>query len=157
MVKKVNVRNEFISVPIKDLECASDLVRAAAIRYRKLTNRDLNITGELGEILVCTNRKIKTKKLKLVASQISPGYDAVDKNGKTYQIKSRLGQPGPGTKLSKFSKHHFDFAILLILRKSDYRIEELWEASWSDLSPVLNTFRDNKIRIGEFKRVARKL
>src|SRR3989338_4701641 len=95
-------------------------VVSVALKYEKLTGRNLGITGEVGELLVC--QKLK---LKLSADPLTAGYDAVDKNRKRYQIKTRRAHNDRG-RISSFSKHGFDYAVLITLGKN-YKISGLWQ------------------------------
>ena len=121
-----------------------------AINYEKLTGRKLGITGEIGEILTCNKLN-----LKLLTNPISEGYDAIDKNNKKYQIKTRRGNPNKG-RLSRFSEHPFDYAILAIL-DDNYDITELWQVPFRKLKPALDRHPRRNPSVREFKRLAEKI
>lgn len=114
-----------------------------AMKYENLTGRKLEITGEVGEILVCNckERKLKELKLKLAANQQTPGYDAVDKNGKKYQIKTRRAINWDRRYLGrvKFSMHKFDYAIFAILN-NEYELKELYKISYKKLTRILERY-----------------
>ena len=122
-----------------------------AIDYEKLTGRKLGITGEIGEILTCDKLG-----LKLLANPISSGYDAIGKNNKKkYQIKTRRGDSNKG-RISRFSKHPFDYAILTIL-KSNYDIRGLWQVSFPKLKPILDRCKRRNPSVTKFKSLAKKI
>lgn len=117
-----------------------------AIEYDKLIGRNLGITGEVGEILAC--RKLG---LKLLKNPISVGYDAIDENEKfSYQIKTRRVK---GRNLSGvtgiFSKHHFDYSVLLILDE-DYKILKIYQTEHKKLNQILERRRRRNPTIRQF-------
>jgi len=109
----------------------------AALLYEDVTNgkRKLGITGEIGEILVCHQLAFK-----LVSDPRSEGFDAIDKDGKHVQIKTRRseseGLPRIVGRVSRFSDHKFDYALLAILDKK-YRLCQIWRASYNKLRPII--------------------
>ena len=109
----------------------------AALMYENVTRgkRKLGITGEVGEILVCNQLR-----LKLVSDPRSEGFDAIDKSGKRIQIKSRRseseGLPKISGRVSRFSKHRFDYAILAILDK-EYNLCQAWRIFYKKLKPII--------------------
>lgn len=125
---------------------------SAALEYeKKLTGRKLGITGEIGEVLTCHDQKLKKFKLELLENPLSAGYDAVDKNKKSYQIKTirkvnwkrrRVGEVGT------FSKHKFDYALLSLLNEG-YEIKEIYRAGFKKLSPILRR-KNYRISIQKF-------
>ncbi len=117
----------------------------SAIKYEKLTGRKLGITGEIGEFLVCKKLKLKFLKNPQVA-----GHDAVDTRGKKYQIKSRRVSHQKG-RIGRFSKHKFDFAILVVLDEN-YKILEIWKTSYKKLKPILD--RNIKPGFSQFKSIS---
>ena len=121
-----------------------------AIEYEKLTGRKLGITGEIGEVLVCDKLK-----LKLLANPLSAGYDAIDKICKRYQIKTRRVEHGR-SRIGRFSKYAFDYAILAILDRN-YKILELWRAEFEKLKPILDRQRRRNPSLREFKKVSKRI
>ena len=65
-----------------------DVAILAAKAYRKLTDKPLGITGEVGEVLAARLLKLTLKDAR------QPGYDAVGKDGRRVQIKARIILPG---------------------------------------------------------------
>ena len=97
-----------------------------ATQYEEIIDhkRKLGITGEIGEVKACFRYG-----LKLVLDSQSAGYDAIDAEGLRVQIKTRRSELGKKltnpTRLSSFSKHEFDYCLLLLL-DNNYDIYEVW-------------------------------
>ncbi|MDO8558509.1 MAG: hypothetical protein Q7S09_04995 [bacterium] len=123
---------------------------SAELEYEKLTGRKLGITGEVGELLTC--QKLK---LNLVANPLIAGYDAIDKKGRRYQIKTRHGHSDRG-RTSRFSEHDFDYAVLVILDKK-YKVSGLWQTTYKKLRPVLKRLKRRNPSLREFKRISKEL
>ena len=87
-----------------------------ALAYEAATHgkRKLGITGEVGEVLVCHQLG-----LRLMLDPRSVGYDAIDREGKHVEIKTRRsesdGLPRDIGRVSSFSEHEFDYALLCLL------------------------------------------
>ena len=81
-----------------------------------------NIVGEYAELLATSSLGLT----KCVASQ--PGYDAIDANGKTYQIKSRwMNSFGSGSGKEEFGKFKLtgeegpiDYLVLVVFLGDDF-------------------------------------
>lgn len=144
-----------IPITSKIKKVVIDVIRIA-ILYEKLTGRKLGITGEVGEILVCSHKKFKPLGLKLLSDPISAGYDAVDKRGNCYQIKARRGGKTNAARLSRFSNHKFHFAVLAIFDKN-YKIKELWQVSYKKLLPIIQKCTHRNPSLGQFKRAAKQI
>lgn len=143
-MKTIKITNQILKVVKK--------VISVALEYEKLTGRKLGITGEVGEVLVCDNRK-----LKLLNDPLEAGYDAIDNESKHYQIKARRSNnTNPGARIGRFAKHKFDYAILAFL-EFDYSIKELWRATYKDLLPVIKRHERRNPSVNEFLRVAEKI
>lgn len=108
-----------------DLEGTIDAAISAAIRYRELTGKTLGITGEVGEFIVA-----KLLKLKLADAR-QEGYDAVGKDGRLVQIKSRCVPPktNPGHRVPQIRLNHRWDTVVLILMTLNYEPLEIWEAA----------------------------
>jgi hypothetical protein len=125
-----------------------------AVKYGKITKnkRKLGITGEVGEVFAC-----KQFGLKLILDSQSAGFDAIDKNGSRVQIKTRRSESGKSlrdlTRLSRFSRHEFDYCLLLLLDEN-YQIYELWKADYKDLLPLIEKQKNRNPSLGSFKKVA---
>lgn len=109
----------------------------AALIYENVTDgkRKLGVTGEVGEILVCRQLGIK-----LVLDPRSEGFDAIDKDGKHVQIKTRRseskGLPRIVGRVSRFSNHKFDYALLALLDR-EYKLCQIWRVAYSKLKPII--------------------
>jgi len=129
----------------------------AALAYEKETGdcRKLGITGEVGEVLTCYQLG-----LKLVCDPRASGYDAINKQGKKVQIKTRRsegkGLPRDVGRLSSFSKHEFDYALLVLLDHS-YKVCEIWRADYRELKPIIERQKRRNPNLAYFKRVAKKI
>ena len=129
----------------------------AGLSYEKATDgrRKLGITGEVGELLAC-----KQLGLKLVLDTRSEGFDAIDKRGLRVEIKSRRseseGLPRDVGRTSSFSKHKFDYAILVCLDKK-YRLREIWRADYRRLRQIIEKQKRRNPNLASFKRVGEKI
>ena len=126
------------------------------LEYEALSdgNRGFEITSEIGEVKACELRK-----LKLLADPNHAGYDALD-GSKKVQIKARRSRvdelPKSAGRLSKFSEHPFDYALLVLLTKS-YMVAEIWKATYKKLKPVIDKPKGRNPAISAFKKVAHKV
>ena len=132
---------------VKIIEIKQSLVKKvgdaieAALMYEEATQgkRKMGITGEVGEIMVC--HKLKDLGLKLVTDPRSQGFDAIDKNGKRVQIKTRrsesAGEPKLVGRMSRFSEHPFDYALLAFLDKK-YNLCRVWKLSYDKVMNIKN-------------------
>jgi len=119
----------------------------AALEYEKLTRRRAGITGEVGEFLVC-----KKLNLSLVVNQINAGYDALDKEEKRYQIKTRrITNNHIAGRIGSFSKHKFDYAVLAILDKG-YELKKIYKMSYKKLVSISGRHRRRNPPVREFIR-----
>lgn len=129
----------------------------AALAYESATggNRKLGITGEVGEILVCYQLG-----LRLMLDPRSVGYDALDSGGRRVQIKTRRseskGLPRDAGRVSRFSEHEFDYALLGLL-DHQYRLCEIWQADYDDIMPIVGTQKRRNPNLSLFKRVAHRV
>jgi hypothetical protein len=117
-----------------------------AVEYENITGRKLGITGEIGELSACDVLGWELNENPQVA-----GYDALDKNRKRYQIKSRRVDHKKG-RIGRFSEHKFDFAILVVLDEN-YKILEIWETSYKKLEPILDEKRNPSF--SKFKKISK--
>lgn len=127
----------------------------AAIAHQKAVGgkRKLGITGEVGEVLVC-----KTLGLRLMREDRSEGFDALDAEGKRVQIKTRRseseGLPRDVGRISTFSRHEFDYALLAIL-DHDYKLCEIWKAKYEDILPIIEKQKRRNPTLAAYKKVGR--
>jgi len=114
--------------------------------------RKTGITAEVGEIYACYHLK-----LHMWADQKAKGFDAFDRRGLQVQIKTRRsekeGLPSDLDRLSSFSKHHFDYVVLVILNP-DYSLAEMWRAEYRDVLPLIEKHKRRNPNLSSFKKVA---
>ncbi len=150
--------SEVKTIPISDetLAATKSVIRAA-LRYERVTGgtRKVGITGEVGEVLACHQLG-----LRLAVDPRSQGFDAVDADGKHVQIKTRrsesAGLPRNAGRLSRFSKHPFDYALLVLLDRQ-YRLAEIWRADFEDLLPLVDKEKRRNPSLSAFKRAANRI
>ena len=129
----------------------------AALVYETATHgkRRLGITGEVGELLVCHQLG-----LKLVLDSRSEGFDAVDKDDLRVQIKTRRseseGLPRDAGRTGSFSKHEFDYTLLILLDHK-YQLCEIWRADYNKLKPIIEKHKRRNPNLSSFKRVGEKI
>ena len=84
------------------------------------------------------------------------GFDAVDTKGRCVQIKTRRSEsddlPKDGGRLSKFSVHECDYALLGILN-SEYKLVAVWKADFSKLKPIILKHKRANPTIRQFKSI----
>ena len=111
----------------------------------------LGITGEVGDIKACFKYNLKLAKITQ-----SPGYDAVDEDGKKVQIRTRRIVSGTKTidskRLSTFTKDKFDYCLLVFLDK-EYDIDEVWKTESAALDPIIWQLPERNPTITAFKQV----
>lgn len=138
---------------IKRIEFAIE----SALSYEKemCGKRKLGITAEVGEILACYHLGIK-----LVLDPRSEGFDAIDKDGRLVQIKTRRseseGLPRDAGRVGSFSKHKFDYALLVLL-DNNYKLCEIWKADYNKLKPIIDHQKRRNPNLSYFKRVSEKI
>ena len=129
----------------------------AALIYEAATHgkRKLGITGEVGELLACHQLG-----LKLVLDYLSKGFDAVTEDGLRVQIKTRRsdseGLPRNAGRTGHFSKHEFDYALLVLL-DNKYQLCEIWRADYNKLKPIIEKQKHQNPSLLSFKRVGEKI
>lgn len=132
------------------MDAAASAISAELV-YQRATNcgRKFGITGEIGEILIC-----RALGLEMVGDPRSEGFDAIDAEGQRVQIKSRRGEngelPKDSGRLSKFSAHECDYALLGILGR-DYKLVAIWKADFSRLKPIVGKHKGANPTIRQFK------
>jgi hypothetical protein len=130
-----------------------DMAIKIALDYEKAMNgkRNLGITGEVGEVLVCDQLK-----LKLVLDSRSEGFDAIDKDGKHVQIKTRRSESGElprnAGRTGSFSKHPFNYAVLALL-DHNYQLCEIWRANYTKLKPIIEKQKRRSPSLSSFKNI----
>lgn len=108
----------------KLLEIISN-AKTAAIAYYELMGKPLGITGEIAE---CEAARLLDLEL---AEARSPGYDAIDKNGKRIQIKARRIAKDRRNKSQRVGSIKLDHAwdsVMLVLMDEQYDVFAIYEA-----------------------------
>lgn len=117
-----------------------DLIKLYTDCISELKNRGIartnSITGELGEHIVAEyyNNSPELPKLTLVDTGVQ-GYDAYDRKGKRYSIKTCTGNTtggffslnDKGTQIIK--NKEFDFVVICKLTK-EFELEAIYELNW---------------------------
>jgi hypothetical protein len=143
------------TIPIKKAMLTA--VKAAirgSLAYERATggNRKIGITGEIGEVLACNQLG-----LRLCVDPRSKGVDAVDRKGRRVQIKTRRsesgGLPNDAGRIGTFSRHPFDYALLVILDR-EYRLAQIWQAEQARVSPLIDRQKRRNPNLAAFKRLA---
>jgi hypothetical protein len=134
------------------VDAAASAIKAELV-YQAATNcgRKFGITGEIGEILVC-----RALGLRMVEDPRSEGFDAIDSKGLCVQIKTRRAESGKlpkdGGRLSTFSAHECDYALLGILSR-DYELVAVWRADFGRLKPIIGKHKRANPTIRQFKTI----
>ena len=112
---------------LSTLDGTIEVAKAAARRYRELTGKPLGITGEVGEVLAARLLELE------LADARQAGYDAVGRDGRRVQIKSRCILPNakPGQRLGSIRLDHKWDTVALILMDQNFEPLAIYEASRS--------------------------
>ena len=117
--------------------------------------RRLGITGEVGEVLIC-----KQFKLRMMADPRSEGYDAIDTAGQRVQIKTRRSETGDTPKnsgrLSRFSEHKYDYVLFGIL-DAKYRLTRVYRADYEVIEPIIAKNKRRSPSLSAFIKAARQI
>lgn len=152
-LKKMAGQDQTVAVTGRMLKATRRVIKAA-LDYENATGgmRKVGITGEVGEVLCC-----KLMGLRLCIDPRSQGFDAVDRRGKRVQIKTRRsesdGLPRDAGRVSTFSLHEFDYA-LLVLMTPDYQIAEIWRAQYAGISGLIGKQKRRNPNLASFKRLS---
>jgi hypothetical protein len=118
---------------IDELGRLVDQARSVALAYRRLTGRPLGVTGEVGEY----------EAIRHLGLQLAPvraaGFDAVDAEGRRYQVKARC-LPMGASKAQRLGSIKIESpwdAVLLVLMGEDLLATEIWEADRMDVVAAL--------------------
>lgn len=120
-----------------------------AREYRRRFGKSLGITGEVGEY-----KASKLLGLKLASSNINEGYDAIDRDSKRVQIKSRILSRS-SERTGVFSNYNFDYA-LLVLMSEDYKVTQIYKAKCRDVKKeiVSQSYKNSSLSVTRFKQLA---
>lgn len=141
-LKTITVTNDII-------EKLNDAIKIS-LEFEDLTQKQMNITSIVGEVLTCNKHN-----LELVIDDINAGFDALDKEGKRVQIKTRrfkgVKTAMTGTLLDKNFTVPFDYAILVLLNEKYEFIEDYFISSDS-IVDHFERINNNRLNIGKQKR-----
>lgn len=117
-------------------EIAEILERAksAAIDYYQLTGKPLGITGEIGEYLAAKHLGLD------LADARTPGYDAIDAQGRRIQVKARAipsGKRLTGQRLGSIRLEHDWDVVLLVLMDELFEPKAIYEAARPSIEAAL--------------------
>lgn len=147
-------QDNFLKVGTKIEKTIKHAIKAS-LNYEHITGRNLGITAEVGEVLAA-----KLLSLRLAKSKIQKGYDAVDENGKTVQIKTRRSDNGQKPKrngrVGRFGKHEFNYALLIIL-SDRYEVMEIYKAEYDKVQPLVSQYERRNPPIRAFIKMALKI
>ena len=146
------------TVPVTE-EVLSGINKAieGALAYENAVGglRKMGITGEVGEVLACHHLR-----LQLCVDPRAGGFDAVDGNGRRVQIKARRseseGLPNDAGRIGTFSKHPFDYVVLVLL-DHEYRLAEMWRANYRDIWPLVVKQKRRNPNLSTFKKAAERI
>ena len=147
---------ETIEITEKVLQTVKQVIQSA-LEYERITGEShkLGITGEVGEILACYHLG-----LRLCVDPRSAGFDAVDSEGRKVQIKTRRsetdGLPKDAGRIGTFSKHSFDYALLVLLDRQ-YHVAEIWRAKYNDVSPLIEKQKRRNPNLSLFKKISKRI
>lgn len=109
---------------VSELGALIEQARSIALAYRRLTGRPLGVTGEVGEY----------EAIRRLGFQLAPvraaGFDAVDAEGRRFQVKARC-LPEGASRAQRLGSIKIDSpwdAVLLVLMGEDLVATEIWEA-----------------------------
>lgn len=128
-----------------------------ALEFKRRFGRTLPITEELGELYACE---------KLGLTRMPPrtrGYDAVDREEKKVQIKTRvpdskIGIVNPSGRVGRFTNFDFDYALLVLL-DCNYGLGEIWRADVESIRSEQKRIRNPRagIHVSTFKKIGKKV
>ena len=120
--------------PLSQIGKVLDRARAVANEYYQLTGRPLGITGEMGEY-----QAARLLGLELAPAR-APGYDAVDKSGRKFQVKTRCidaDSPRRAQRVGAIKLDHEWHAVLLVLVDRKFDAVGIWEAGREEIMAAL--------------------
>jgi len=133
-----------------------EALRELAMEWQRRFGRRLVLTPELAEIYAC-------QKLGLMRMPSgNRGFDAIDREGKRYQIKGRAPDLGdvvnPAGRLGRFVNFDFDYAVLVMLG-SDLRSREIWRARSENLRVEQAKVKNERagIHVATFQKIGERI
>lgn len=133
-----------------------EALRQLAQEWKRRFGRGLGVTPELAELYAC--QKLGLRRM----PSGNRGFDAIDQEGKRYQIKGRAPNRGdivnPAGRVGRFVNFDFDYALLVIL-DGDLRCREIWRANAQSLKVEQAKVRNDRagIHITTFQRIGERV
>jgi len=121
-----------------------------SLEFEKITNKQLNITSIVGEIIASNKHN-----LELVENDLNEGFDAIDENGKRVQIKTRRYKGKDNAMTGKMLDSNFDVPfdyVILILLNIDYSFKEEYITSSDEIKKHFERINHKRIANGKSKR-----
>lgn len=119
------VAAEPVAVSLDEIGPLIEAAKQTAKRYYALTGKPLGITGEVGEY-----EAARLLGLTLLDAR-SPGYDAIDAQGRRIQIKTRMYDPGKalgGQRMGAIKAASIFDEVMLVMLDMDYSPWIIWRA-----------------------------
>lgn len=144
----------------QEIAAVLERARAAAIDYCRLTGKPLGITGEIGEY-----EAARLLDLKLSAAR-EAGYDAIDPQGRRYQVKTRcINENGlrKTQRLGSIKLTHPWESVLLVILDMEFRATEIWQAERESIAAAIaapgSKARNERgaLVVSKFKSIGRKI
>ncbi len=120
---------------LDEIEEILERARTAAVQYYQLTGKPLGITGEIGEYLAAKYLGLE------LADARTPGYDAIDRNGRSLQIKSRAipnDKCLTGQRVGSIRLEHDWEAVILVLMDELFELQAMSEADRQAMEAALS-------------------
>lgn len=133
-----------------------EALRQLAQQWKQRFGRGLGVTPELAEVYAC--QKLGLKRM----PSGNQGFDAIDREGKRYQIKGRAPNRGdivnPAGRVGRFVNFDFNYALLVMLG-SDLRLREILRADAESLKVEQAKVRNERagIHVATFQKIGERL
>jgi len=133
-----------------------EALRELAKEWQRRFGRRLVVISELAEIYSCQQLDL----MRMPSG--NRGFDAVDKEGKRYQIKGTAPDQGdvvnPVVTVGQFVNFDFDYALLVMLG-SDLSLREIWRAKAENLKVELAKVKNERagIRVATFQKIGERI
>lgn len=145
------MKKDLSSIAISDeiIEKLNSAIETS-LGFEQLTKKQLNITSIVGEVLAC-----KAHNLKLMVDDINEGFDALDKDGKRVQIKTRrykgVKSALTGPLLDKNYNIPFDYAVLVLLDEK-YKLIDTYTLNSDSIKQHFERINGNRVTNEKQKR-----
>ncbi|OGO17184.1 MAG: hypothetical protein A2Z15_01825 [Chloroflexi bacterium RBG_16_50_11] len=118
---------------LKALKRIMQDAKKVAQQYRNLTGKPLGITGEMGELTAANLLKLKLKPAR------QPGYDAISRNGRRIQIKTRCVLPNSkkSQRIGTIRLNQKCDEVVLVLLDEYFEPIEIYKANYKSIQKEL--------------------